>query len=241
MSNALKFTERGAVTLRLDHVTHGWTPDHPVLSGLKSALSFSVMDTGIGIPANKQRIVFEMFQQADGTTSRKYGGTGLGLSISREIASLLGGEIRLTSSPGAGSNFTLYLPETYIAPAYLPRMEPRTASAKEQLDILLMAARPRYAPVAPMEVEDDRAQLQPGDRVLLIVEDDVTFARIMLDLAHDRGLKAIVALRGSTAIALAREFDARALLVRGMGYRAIGLDGVHGLSSKAAISSQDQT
>ena len=127
LSNALKFTEHGTVRLQIDRAVSGWSLNHPVLNRVKSVIAFSVTDTGIGIPQDKQRIIFEAFQQADGTTSRKYGGTGLGLSISRELTRLLGGEIRLQSAPGVGSTFTLYLPQTWAAQVPTARPEVQRA------------------------------------------------------------------------------------------------------------------
>jgi len=216
LSNALKFTEHGSVRLRLERVSTGWSGTHPVLNRAKSVIAFSVTDTGIGIAPEKQRIIFEAFQQADGTTSRKYGGTGLGLSISRELARLLGGEIRLQSNLGRGSTFTLYLPQVYISPA--PKSDALDSAAirkvaeshpTSQVDLILPS--PNSVEVEDLEIDDDRNIIVYGDEVLLIVEDDPTFARIMLDRAHDRGLKALVALRGSTAISLAREFQPGAI------------------------------
>jgi HAMP domain-containing protein/CheY-like chemotaxis protein/signal transduction histidine kinase len=220
LSNALKFTERGSVKLRIERVTAGWSMTHPVLNRSRSVVAFSVTDTGIGIAQEKQRIIFEAFQQADGTTSRKYGGTGLGLSISRELARLLGGEIRLQSALGRGSTFTLYLPQMYISSA--PKTEAVDAAALHkaaedhaipEVDLILP---PSTVPVPEQLVEDlvvddDRNLIAHGDPVLLIVEDDVTFARIMVDLAHEHNLKALVALRGSTALSLTREFHPGAI------------------------------
>jgi CheY-like chemotaxis protein/two-component sensor histidine kinase len=218
LSNALKFTEHGSVRLTLDRATSGWSPSHAILSRVKSVIAFSVADTGIGIPSDKQRIIFEAFQQADGTTSRKYGGTGLGLSISRELARLLGGEIRLQSTPGVGSIFTLYLPQTYVTPVQQPKSEALLTSPilLEQAAIVTDAPVDLILPSTPLNggqdlvedlvIDDDRNLIERDDSVLLIVEDDITFARILVDMAHERNLKALVALRGSTAMALAREF-----------------------------------
>jgi len=219
LSNALKFTEHGTVRLKISRPAAGWRTSHPVLGRVKSVVAFSVTDTGIGIPQEKQRIIFEAFQQADGTTSRKYGGTGLGLSISRELARLLGGEIRLESAPGVGSTFTLYLPQVYVSTmqakvADLPRIQPSSdtlapVSTVEETTVASLSP-PRIGVTEilaeDLVVEDDRGNIKPGDPVLLIIEDDVTFARILVDMARSNNLKAVVALRGATALSLAREF-----------------------------------
>ncbi|PYV83688.1 MAG: hybrid sensor histidine kinase/response regulator, partial [Acidobacteria bacterium] len=206
LSNAFKFTEQGGVRLSVAAATSGWTEDHPILSKAASVIAFEVADTGIGIPADKQRIIFEAFQQADAGTSRKYGGTGLGLAISRELANLLGGEIQLRSTPGKGSTFTLYLPQTYVGPsAGMLTREGRISSAPLQLSAVNVVER------TDEHIEDDRKNVQPDDSVLLIVEDDQHYARVLLDLARDKGFKVLVATRGADALALAREYHPSAV------------------------------
>jgi HAMP domain-containing protein/signal transduction histidine kinase/DNA-binding response OmpR family regulator len=212
LSNAFKFTERGAVTMKIAVAAiKGWTFDSDALNQAETVLAFSVIDTGIGIPADKQRIVFEAFQQADGTTSRKYGGTGLGLSISREIAQLLGGEIRLVSTPGQGSTFTLYLPQNSLSPAAknsLVEKDTRRDTAELKRYYSVVRTNTMQTDVAAIEkmISDDRDNTQPGDKLLLIVEDDIDFAQILLRTAHEHDFKAIVALNGEQGIKLAKEF-----------------------------------
>jgi CheY-like chemotaxis protein/signal transduction histidine kinase len=203
LSNAFKFTAEGGVRLRIAAVSSGGAGNNVALQQALSIVAFEVTDTGIGIPADKQRIIFEAFQQADASTSRKYGGTGLGLAISRELAHLLGGEIQLRSEPGVGSTFTLFLPLSYVGgnvPVRAqPSEQPLTVKPLEHLGSV------QPEPL-PERVLDDRQTITPDEQVLLIVEDDPHYARIMVDLAHDHGLKVLVAARGAEALALARQY-----------------------------------
>jgi HAMP domain-containing protein/CheY-like chemotaxis protein/signal transduction histidine kinase len=205
LSNAFKFTEEGGVRLTVSPAKSGWSHDHPILASAAAVIAFEVSDTGIGIPPEKQRIIFEAFQQADAGTSRKYGGTGLGLAISRELANLLGGEIQLTSVPSHGSTFTLYLPQTYVGPSAMNVPERTLPTLPVQLAKLTVSEEPAQ------NVPDDRENLQPEDTVLLIVEDDPHYARVLCDLSHDKGFKVLVARRGSEALSLAHEFHPGAI------------------------------
>jgi HAMP domain-containing protein/signal transduction histidine kinase/DNA-binding response OmpR family regulator len=200
LSNAFKFTAEGGVKLSVAPATAGWNADHPVLKHAPSVVAFEVSDTGIGIPPEKQRIIFEAFQQADAGTSRKYGGTGLGLAISRELANLLGGEIQLRSTPGQGSIFTLFLPLTYIGGA-----SAKTAPSTGEVSAASTNSAQQRLAERPAElIVDDRNNLSPDDSVVLIVEDDPHYSRIMVDLAKEEGFKVLVAHRGADALALAR-------------------------------------
>src|SRR4051794_30841008 len=244
LSNAFKFTDEGAVSLVIGPAPDDIRFASSVLSRASHVVAFSVNDTGIGVPPDKLRLVFEAFQQADGTTSRKYGGTGLGLNISREIARLLGGEIRAESIVDEGSTFTLYLPENFTpvepiggglapatpeeirfpvafpsrkpgeGPAPAPEPEPALVGATTNGDrtaAVEIAEEPTLA--LPDGLEDDRASLFPGDRVLLVIDDDQEFARMAVDVAHSRGFKGLIALRGEQGLALAHEYKPDALLL----------------------------
>jgi HAMP domain-containing protein/CheY-like chemotaxis protein/signal transduction histidine kinase len=209
LSNAFKFTEQGSVRLSVSRAESGWSADHPILEGAGSVIAFEVRDTGIGIAPEKQRIIFEAFQQADAGTSRKFGGTGLGLAISRELANLLGGEIQLKSMPGQGSTFTLYLPQTYVGaavPQVVKSAEKSGASSSTPAFISTVVTVEQET-----RIEDDRTHLAPGDNVLLIVEDDPHYARVLCDLSRDKGFKVLIARTGAEALMLAGEYNPTAI------------------------------
>jgi CheY-like chemotaxis protein/signal transduction histidine kinase/HAMP domain-containing protein len=214
LSNAFKFTHQGHVSMSVTLAGGGWSTTHPVLSRSPLVLAFAVSDTGIGIAPDKQKLVFEAFQQADASTSRKYGGTGLGLAISRELAALLGGEIKLASVLGEGSTFTLFLPLNYTGPA-MARIARGTERSPESIAVKVTSPLAIGLPVLPKardeDIPDDRDSIQPGDTTLLIIEDDPHYARVLLGLARDRGFKGLVAQRGSVGLALAREFKPTAI------------------------------
>ncbi len=213
LSNAFKFTSAGQVTLRIRLAEPDERFASPELVEADQVLAFSVIDTGIGIPEDKQRLIFEAFQQADGTTSRKYGGTGLGLSISRELARLLGGEIRVKSARGAGSTFTLYLPRSYSGPE---RQTEPTSEHDDAYAPLLRELMPRneVPALTARALVDDRENLRVGDRVLLVAVDDSEFAHGMVATAHQNGVKALVATRGDVALSLAQRIKPYAIVLQ---------------------------
>ncbi|MBO1223397.1 MAG: response regulator [Candidatus Scalindua sediminis] len=239
ISNAFKFTKEGSVTLRISRPDGRQSNDEANLpeSGFDPAktISFSVIDTGVGIPEEKQKLIFEEFQQADGTTSRKYGGTGLGLSISKGLANLLGGEIRVESVQGKGSTFTLYLPETLKSEVEtketslepLPVNQPACRTDREtESDIsLLEKKQPEVSAdrIKALEaIEDDRKTISPEDKSVLIIEDDPRFLKILRDLSHERGFKCLVAGEGETGLQFAQYYKPSAIILD------IGLPGISG-------------
>ena len=214
LSNAFKFTEQGSVRLGVAPAAGGWERENAVLNRAPQVVAFTISDTGIGIPTEKQKLIFEAFQQADAGTSRKYGGTGLGLSISRELAALLGGSLQVTSREGQGSAFTLYLP-TAFAGAQARKIETlptRPTSSPSATSAASAASAPPPEPaIEPAPIEDDRSRLQPGDLILLIIEDDPNFAGILRDFAREKGFKAVVASSVNGGVALARELHPSAI------------------------------
>jgi CheY-like chemotaxis protein len=212
LSNAFKFTEKGEVKFRIAKAQKSWKTRNPNLDKAAHVIAFSISDTGIGISKDKQNIIFEAFQQAEGSTSRKYGGTGLGLSISRGLADLLGGSIELESSLERGSTFTLFLPLDYVPLEMEPKEEhPGGEVEVEQLSRRVVTAKGEIKNLEFVneminEAGDDRNNIQANDKTVLVVEDDIRFARIMMELAHAQGLKVLVASSYGEVFDLANKY-----------------------------------
>jgi CheY-like chemotaxis protein/signal transduction histidine kinase/HAMP domain-containing protein len=256
LSNAFKFTSEGGVTLSINRADTNRRFASRSLDRIEGGvIAFEVRDTGIGIPKDKQQLIFEAFQQADGTTSRKFGGTGLGLSISREIARLLGGEIRVESAPGQGSTFTLFVPVKLIEPegghspgeeavrrpsnrpsggrasvpanrdqsrnqqhaaVRIPQSDESSADSSTSNDDSSVATMDELGAdydglPRPEGFEDDRDDIEPGDRVVLVIENESSFAKILLEMAHEKGFKGLVALDGDAGLQIAHAFHPDAI------------------------------
>ncbi len=231
LSNAVKFTTHGHVEVRVALATEGWSPDHPVLSKARQVVAFAVEDTGIGIAPEKQRLIFEAFQQADAGTSRKYGGTGLGLAISRELAALLGGEIKLASVHGRGQHLH--------ALSAAPLLRARTAQTSTAADPTrppshrARSSRSCCRRRAKSTSRTTATRSSEGDPVLLIIEDDPHYARILLGLARDKGFKGIVATKGALGLSLARQFRPSGHLARYLPARHARLDGAQSAQARS--------
>jgi len=214
LSNAFKFTSDGEVKVMAQRPTR--LPHFSALTNntleVNKTITISVIDSGIGIPEDKQQIIFEAFQQADGTTSRSYGGTGLGLSISRQLARLLGGELTLTSEKNKGSTFTLYLPVANSDSQSSPPSQD-TASLQTFATITPKLAAPKQDIFTPEPIADDRDKLKSGDKSLLIIEDDQKFSTILLDLARNKGFKCIIAEDGVNGLQLAEKYKPNAIIL----------------------------
>ncbi len=228
LSNAFKFTSRGRVTLHIGLISSGWTVDHPALSQADAVLAFAVSDSGVGIPSDKLQLIFEAFQQADGSTARRYGGTGLGLSISRELARLLGGEIKVESEVDVGSTFTLFLPYhrasnksdtlSQSTALYMPALPPnviytRPANTESVIDAEYTNVQKNAAESGSAESFDDRALITQGDPAVLIVEDNCERSKILLNAAREQNFKGIVSNSGDAVLTLARDYSPSAILL----------------------------
>jgi CheY-like chemotaxis protein/HAMP domain-containing protein len=250
LSNAFKFTDAGHVTLKIYRPTNDITSSQNGLDP-KEAIAIAVSDTGIGVSEEKQKLIFEAFQQGDGRTNRKYGGTGLGLSISKELAKVLGGEIQLKSKAGEGSTFTLYLPTT---------LESATDAGQPQhgqteMTNLKEKKKGNHSggPASKIKtrksnnkdsnnknssnehVQDDRENIASGDRTILIIEDDPKFANILLDLTRAKGFKCLVAESGEKGIHFANHYKPSAIMLD------IGLPGMDGWAVMERLKDNSET
>ncbi|GIP54600.1 response regulator [Paenibacillus vini] len=214
LSNAFKFTSRGEIAVNIRTAAVDQLP--PALDPAKGYLEMSVKDSGIGIPADKMDLIFEAFQQVDGTTSRKYGGTGLGLSISQGLAGLLGGIITVKSAEGEGSVFTLYLPEDAPSRLFIADQEAAVTHATVAPYFSSKGSYVRQVeePVTTLNpMDDDRELIEAGDKVMLIIEDDVQFAKILLDMSRSHGFKTLIAIQGDKGLQMAMEYKPDAIIL----------------------------
>jgi len=236
LSNAFKFTSEGGVTLlinRPDGQSYNETQLHRKGVDRTKAIVFSVSDTGIGIPEEKHELIFEAFRQADGTTSRQYGGTGLGLSISRELALLLGGEIRIESIHGKGSTFTLYLPETFEPEVKPEKHEPE--NLRLETNTPTPSTLSSQMEDAFEAIEDDRKTISPKDQSILIIEDDPNFLKILRDLAREHGFKSLVSGNGETGLQFADYYKPSGIILD------VELPGISGLTVMARLKDNPET
>ncbi len=221
LSNAFKFTEKGEVKLRIYEAKRNWKQSSTSLDNARKVVAFEIKDTGIGISRDKQNIIFEAFQQAEGSTSRKYGGTGLGLSISRGLADLLGGSIELESEADKGSTFTLFLPIEYN-PTHVKKEKQSSLTISEykliqdndstSIQSVPTIKLPEVRDIEAIneiinEMGDDRNSITPEDKVILVIEDDIRFAKIMIEKAHEKGLKIVVATGFAEVFVLTNKFE----------------------------------
>jgi len=209
ISNAIKFTSEGGITVSLAPVKGDERLSSPELTP-GNAIRISVADTGIGIPKDKQMLIFEAFQQADGTTSRKYGGTGLGLSISRELVKMLHGEIQIESEPGKGSKFTIFLPYAITDEEAGELPEEKTEENRPAVEPVKEPVRPRHT---VNEIRDDRHEIATGDQSILVIDDDPRFARILFDLIREKGFKCILAEDGEAGLQMANQYQPSAIIL----------------------------
>ena len=211
LSNAFKFTEKGEIKLSFQHseLDSFLSPEG---EEFKPSIKISVSDTGIGIPQDKQHVIFEAFQQVDGSTSRLYGGTGLGLSISRQLARLLGGELKLESEEGQGSTFTLYLYDTPNSEHHLTMLDDEQISS-EAFPQTITTVNETSLIQTESAMFDDRNHLQPEDQFILIIEDERHFSNILLELAREKNFKSLIAEDGKTALQLAEEYQPHAIIL----------------------------
>ena len=236
LSNAFKFTKEGGISVNIARPEEGVKFSHSALIP-HNTIGISVSDSGVGIPEDKQRLIFEAFQQADGSTSRKYGGTGLGLSISREFARLLGGEVQLRSKVGKGSTFTLYIPERYASET---TGEPESTSAAAASDASsekgFTSAEPlTYQHDSVEQIRDDRLDCIPGHKTILIIEDDPDFAKILFELAREHGFNGLIAGDGAAGLQLAYQYLPCAITLD------LGLPGIDGQTVLEKLHTNPET